>query len=108
MMELGGVFAVLILTAPEKDFEKISQEAERLLQQIAPSIPGLLGGAALRGEANNELWLVSRWDSRESWAKSRWDEEAGRTLTDMIESAVSQDVKILKAIATFGGNAKRA
>jgi heme-degrading monooxygenase HmoA len=75
------------------DFAKVSGEAARFAESVAPKVPGLIDLSLLRNEDSTQLLVVSRWENEDAWAQSRWNEQLGKMLTDLVESAKSFDVR---------------
>jgi heme-degrading monooxygenase HmoA len=93
MVEPKATYVAAFFFSAPRDFSKVSAEAKRFAERVAPQVPGLIDVSLLRNEESTQLLVVSRWESQEAWSRSRWNEQMGKIEADLVESAKSFDVR---------------
>ena len=91
--------SVLSFIIKPEDFPGLSREATLLAQRRGPTIHGLVEAIVLGNEEKTQLLMVSQWASRQSWSAAQWDEDIGRSLSDLVESAESFEVRSFEPVA---------
>lgn len=90
--------SVLSLNVDPHDASTVSREAQRAVEQGAPSDKGFLGAVVMANTEGSQLLVISLWESAHAWGAAQYDNAIGKAVGEVVETAKSYNIQTYETV----------